>query len=78
MTVKLELEPEIERRLSVQAHEHVLSLDADLQDALNTLAGVSKAAEVESGKLVDIPLLHLGVVSLLRRADIYDDLDDAR
>ncbi|WP_180539861.1 hypothetical protein [Nevskia soli] len=75
MTVTLELKPEIGRGLLTQAQERGVSLDAYLQDELSKLARVSNAAEIERGNLVDIPLLHLGVISPLRRADIYDDLD---
>ncbi len=78
MTVTLELKPETERGLLTQARERGVTLDAYLQQVLSELASVNNAAEVERGKLVDIPLLHLGVISPLRRADIYDDLDNAR
>jgi hypothetical protein len=78
MTVTLELNPEIEQGLLTQARERGVPLDAYLQEILSKQASLNNAAEVERGKLVEIPLLHLGVVSPLRRRDIYDDLDDAR
>ncbi len=60
------MKPEVERGLLTRAQE---------QDELSKLANVSSAAEIERGKLVDIPLLRLGVINPLRRAHICDDLD---
>ena len=74
MTVTLKLKPEIERGLLTQAQARGVSLDAYLQEVLSRLAGINEA-EIERGKQVEIPLLHLGVINPLRRTDIYDDLD---
>lgn len=71
MTVTLDLNPETEQGLLMQAQARGVSLTAYLQDVLNKQAVIGIGAV--SGKDIEIPLLLLGISGSLRRADIYDD-----
>lgn len=73
MTVILDLNPETEQGLLMQAKERGVPLDAYLQDLLSKQASINKPAAATRDKEINLPSLPLGDIGSLRRADIYDN-----
>ena len=73
MTVTIDLNPEIEQGLLIQARERGVSLDAFLQEIVSQQVRASVVPPVEKGKIPELPIRHLGAVGSLHRRDIYDD-----
>lgn len=73
MIVTLDLEPEVEEGLRVQARARGLALDDYLQEIISKQAHLSHAVGTNNSMVPELPILHLGVMGALHRRDIYND-----
>ena len=73
MTVTLELKPDIEQGLQAQAQALGVSLDDFLQQIVTRQASQSAPANPNGQDSLDLPILHLGAMDAMHRADLYDD-----
>ena len=72
-TVTLNLTPDIEDGLRRQARAFGVSLDTYLQEIVNRQAHVPVPFEPSVNKSLELPVLHLGQMEAIHRADLYDD-----
>ncbi len=74
MIVTLNLNPDVEKGLAARAWECGVSVDDYVQQIVTREALVSNSPQEASGQVLNLPILHLGMMDALHRSDIYSDV----